>query len=166
MTWLAGKPDTVFIGQSVVYPGTAMFRSLEGVPAERKIEMPVAEEMQCGIATGLGLEGFVVVSLYPRFDFLLLACNQLVNHLDKLEEMSEGKMVARVIIRTMVGPRRPLDAGPQHTQNHTKAFRLMLKHVNVVELEDAAQIVPAYQWAYERPDKRPTLLIEVGEKMV
>jgi hypothetical protein len=70
-----------------------------------------------------------------------------------------------MIIRTASGPTKPLFPGHQHVGNYDKAFRLMLTTVNVVVLEDAAQIVLAYQWAYERPDGRPTLLIELGEKM-
>jgi pyruvate/2-oxoglutarate/acetoin dehydrogenase E1 component len=32
----------------------------------------------------------------------------------------------KVIIRVAVGGARPLNPGPQHTQNHTAAFRSML----------------------------------------
>ena len=45
--------------------------------------------------------------------------NQLVNHLDKLPLWGWHP---KVIIRTMVGQTTPLDAGPQHTQNHSDAF--------------------------------------------
>ena len=34
-----------------------------------------------GISTGLTGNGYIPVSCYPRFDFLILAMNQLINHL-------------------------------------------------------------------------------------
>ena len=50
--------------------------------------MPVFEDVQMGMATGLALLGFVPITCYPRFDFLILSMNQLVNHLDKIRIMS------------------------------------------------------------------------------
>ena len=37
-----------------------------------------------GMAIGLSLSGFIPVCCYPRFDFFILALNQAVNHLDKI----------------------------------------------------------------------------------
>ena len=81
MEYLGEQPDTVFIGQAVAYKGTAMTNTLKDVDRDRLIEMPVDEEMQMGIATGIAVGGSVPVSIYPRWNFLLCAVNQLVNHL-------------------------------------------------------------------------------------
>lgn len=161
MNWLAKKPDTLFIGQAVAFSGHAISGTIANVPQQKKYELPVMEEMQMGISTGLALEGFVPVTIYPRFDFLILACNQLVNHLDKMREMSKGEKQPNVIIRTAIGATEPLNAGVQHTQNHTEAFRNMLTEVDVVLLEEPEQIFPAFELAYERRDK-PSLIIEYG----
>ena len=88
-----------------------------------KIELPVFEEVQMGISTGLALEGFIPITCYPRFDFLILAMNQLVNHLDKLRFLSNNSFQPRVIIRTSIGSKKPLNGGVQHTQNYTSIFR-------------------------------------------
>lgn len=151
MGWLGDKPDTLFLGQTVGCPGSYMYGSLERVPVEKRIELPVAEEMQLGMTLGLALEGYVPVSIYPRIDFLILAVNQLVNHLDKIKVMSDGKMMPSIIIRTSTGPTEPLNGGPQHTQRHTRALRAMLTTVFVVELRDVAFqiILNAYKMAYE-----------------
>src|SRR3990167_2615631 len=114
MAMLVEDKRTLFLGQSVVYPGQAMFSTLENVPMSRRIEMPIAEDMQMGISIGLSLMGYIPISLYTRMDFLLLAMNQLVNHLDKIEVMSCGEFIPKVIIRTMVGSKKPLDGGLQH----------------------------------------------------
>lgn len=156
MTRLAEHPQTLFVGQTVVYGGQSMFPTLAGVPKDRRIELPVAEDFQMGFSTGLALKGFIPVSIYPRWDFLILASNQLVNHLDKLPLM--GDFRPKVIIRTGVGPTHPLDAGPQHTQDHTVAFRLMLKTVEVLEIRFAEQAVECYARALASSGS--TLVIE------
>ena len=163
MEWLGQKEDVVFLGQACRVSGHAISSTLEKVPLEKRIELPVFEETQLGISTGMALEGYVTVTMYPRFDFLLLAVNQLVNHLDKMREMSKNEMCPRVIIRVSVGSKNPIDAGPQHTQNHTEAMRRMLTDVNVVELNEPEDIFPAFKEAYEREDSRATLLVEHGE---
>lgn len=163
MAWLAQKEDTIFLGQACAVSGHAISGTLESVPMEKRIELPVFEETQLGMSTGMALEGFTPITIYPRFDFFILACNQLVNHLDKIQEMSDGKMRPRVIIRVSVGSKIPIDAGPQHTQNHTNAFKLMLTGIDIVELIEPEEIFPAFKKAYERKDSRPTLIVEYGE---
>ncbi len=163
MEWLGEKEDTVFIGQSVKYSGNAIFNTLNTIPDNKKIEVPVVEDLQMGLSTGMALEGFVPITCYPRFDFLLLACNQLVNHLDKIDYMSKGNMTSRVIIRTSIGAKRPLDGGIQHTQNYTKVFQALLTDVNVVLLNEPEEIFPAFQLAYEREDSKSTLIVEWGD---
>jgi pyruvate/2-oxoglutarate/acetoin dehydrogenase E1 component len=144
MLMLAADPRTVFVGQSVRYDGTAMFSSLEGVPMEKRIEMPVIEDFQLGFCTGLALMGQIPICLYPRMDFLLLAMNQLVNHLDKLPLFGWHP---KVIIRTVVGSKTPLDAGPQHTQDHTSAIRLMAPRIHVLNCWKPQEVTVAYQYA-------------------
>lgn len=147
MDTLARNPKTLFIGQSVRYGGQAMSPTLAGVPMERRIELPVSEDLQMGFCTGLALEGFIPVCIFTRFDFMLLAMNQLVNHLDKLPILSEFN--PKVIIRVAVGTDKPINPGPQHTQNHSDALRMMLKTVCVTELLSAEQICPAYEHALD-----------------
>ena len=163
MEWLAEKDNTIFLGQACKVSGHAISSTLEKVPEDKRVELPVIEETQMGMSTGMALEGFVPITMYPRFDFFILSCNQLINHLDKMRDMSKGDMTPRVIIRVAVGSKNPIDAGPQHTQDHTDAFRKMLTDVNVVQLNEPEDIFPAFKEAYEREDSKSTLLIEYGE---
>lgn len=158
MHFLATQPRALFIGQNVAYDGNIVFKHLEGIPQELRIELPVVEEMQMGISIGLSLAGFLPISIYPRLDFLMLAMNQLVNHLDKLPLMSNGGYQPKVIIKTKVGSKSPLNAGPQHTQDHTEALKLMLTTVTVEKIRHVNDILPVYQRALERP--LSTLVIE------
>ena len=80
MRWLATKKNTVFLGQSVNFSGNAIFNTLSQINKNKKIELPVFEDLQMGISTGMALNGLVPITCYPRFDFLILAMKQLVNH--------------------------------------------------------------------------------------
>jgi pyruvate/2-oxoglutarate/acetoin dehydrogenase E1 component len=136
---------------------------MKNVPQDKRVELPVFEEIQLGIATGMALEGWVPVTCYPRFDFFILSLNQLVNHLDKMQDMSNGDMRPKVIIRVAVGSKIPFSAGPQHTQNHTDAIRKMLTEIEVVEIKEPEEIFEAFKKAYEREDGKSTLIIEYSE---
>lgn len=141
MLKLSAQPHVVFVGQSVAYDGAAIYDSLTGVPEDKRLEMPVIEDFQLGFCTGLALGGKLPICIFPRMDFMLLAVNQLVNHLDKLPLWGWRP---RVIIRTTVGQRSPLDAGPQHTQNHSEAFRRMLTNVRLIEVRTPEEVKAAY----------------------
>lgn len=160
MVYLGSKEDTIFLGQSMKYGGIAIANSFSEIPEDKKIEMPVAENLQMGISTGLALEGHVPVSVYPRWNFLLLAADQLVNHLDKLKDMTDGDYKPKVIIRVACGVRKPIDPQEQHVGDFSEAFKKMLKNVEVVKLNNEEDILPAYKKAYERNDGISTILVE------
>lgn len=144
MRMLAEDERTVFVGQSVKYDGAAIYESFDGIPMERRLEMPVLEDFQVGFCIGLALTGKIPVCVFPRMDFMLLAANQIVNHLDKLPLFG---WKPKVILRTTVGGRTPLDAGPQHTNNHCAAFRLMLTNVAVFEANTPDDVSECYEYA-------------------
>ena len=161
MTRLGQLPDSIFVGQSVVYPGHLLFSTLEGVPLEKRLELPVFEDSQCGLSLGLWLAGYSpVISIYPREDFLVIAINQLCNHLDKWASMGGGS--PKVIIRSMPGSLAPIYSGPQHSQDHTEALRLLCPHITVLKLTEPEHVYPAYQRALE--ESGPFILIEAPPK--
>lgn len=161
MEWLATKPDTFFLGQAVVDAGTGMTNTLKDIDPLRRLETPVFEETQLGMTIGMALNGTVPISIFPRWNFLLLATNQLVNHLDKIPLMSDYK--TKVIIRTSIGSERPLHPYHQHVGDFTDAFNLMCKNIEVIRCEEAVDIFPAYQKAYEREDGKSTIIVEYGD---
>ena len=142
-------PKTIFIGQQIVYYGNPMSKTIEGLPKERMIETPVMEETQMGMTMGLAMTGHQVVTFYPRWDFLILACNQLVNHLDKLEAMSDGEWKPNVIVRVGKGSDKHLDPGHQHKADYTEPFKQILTNATIRELKSPIQILPAYRNALE-----------------
>lgn len=164
MAYLGEDSRVVFIGQAVAYPGTAMTGTLENVSKEKLLEFPVAEEMQLGASIGMALTGMIPVSIFPRLNFLLLAINQLVGHLDKLKTMSQGGYQPNVIIRTSVGSEHPLHPQAQHVGDFTDALRLMLTNTEVIRLDETEQIMPSYTKALTRLDGKSTILVEWGDK--
>lgn len=156
MAYLAEQRNTTFLGQSVKVPGTAMFQTLCNVAQEKLIELPVIEDCQMGMAIGMSLQGYIPICCYPRINFLLLAVNQLVNHLDKIPLYSNFR--PKVIIRTSIGTHRPLDPGPQHLGDYTAALAMMVNTIDVVKIRGAGDIMPQYKMAYARTTS--TILVE------
>ena len=93
MEFLGSKKRTIFIGQAVEVPGTAMSNTLKNVSKNKLLELPVAEEMQMGITLGLAMDGNIPISIFPRWNFLLYAVNQLINHIDKFNVMAGKNLI-------------------------------------------------------------------------
>lgn len=158
MALCAGRSNAVFIGQAVKFDGTGMFATLSGVPMSMRYEMPVAEEMQMGLTIGTSLAGALPISIFPRINFLFRAMDALVNHLDKLPLMSRGGYKPKVIVRTAIGTRQPLNPGFQHLGNYCDQIRGLLSTVQLVELTHTEQVLPAYEDALRRDVS--TILVE------
>lgn len=164
MKMLAENSRVLFLGQAVEVPGTAMHNTLVDVGIDKLIELPVEEDFQMGIANGLAIAGYIPISIFPRWNFLLLATNQIVNHLDKFSDLSMLEIQPKVIIRTGIGSIMPLNPGSQHTGDFTEAFQKMCSTINVVRLDTADQIYPEYESALTRDDGTSTILVEWGDK--
>lgn len=162
MEWLAEKENTFFMGQSVEIPGTALFNTVKDIDLARRLELPVFEEQQMGMTLGMSLNGTCPISIFPRWNFLCCATNQLLNHLDKIKEMSDGSFSPKFILRTAIGSRRPLDPQHQHKSDFTEGFKLLLDNIEVIKLEEPEQIFEAYKKAYEDKEKN-YLIVEVAD---
>lgn len=158
---LLAENGYLFLGQNMKAGGTSAFHTVKQIPESQRIEFIVAEDIQAGVATGMALEGLKVVSVYPRMDFMLLAFNQIINHLDKAEEMSDGQFKPKVIIRTAIGSSKPLMPGPQHCQNYANELRTMCKNINIVVLVHPDDVVREYRKAME--SNRSTILVELPD---
>lgn len=148
MTFLGEQNDTVFIGQQVRWPGNPMSTTLGGVPKFKLTEVPVMEESQMGMSLGLAMAGMFPITFYPRWDFLISATNQLVNHVDKLELMSGGSWKANMIIRLGKGSDRPLDPGHQHKGNYYTPFKELCPSIAFYNLGVVESIEEVYKSAY------------------
>lgn len=146
MTWLGRQSDVIFIGQQIVYAGNPMSTTLTQVNKELMIELPVMEETQMGMSLGLAMQGKNVITFYPRWDFIILASNQLINHVDKFELMT-GKKI-NLLIRLGKGSDKPLDPGHQHKGNYIEEYKKMCPNIKFHDLKDAKTIVKTYEDAF------------------
>ena len=163
MEYLGKKNNTIFIGQAVEVPGTAMSNTLKNINKKKLLELPVAEEMQMGMTLGLAMDNNVPVSIFPRWNFLLYGINQLVNHIDKFRVMAGNQIVPKLIIRTGIGSKRPLHPQHQHIGDFSNSIQKMCSNLEVIKLNNPEDIFPAYKKAYQRKDGKNTILVEYGD---
>ena len=163
MNYLADNEKTIFMGQAVEVPGTAMTNTLKGINPKKLLELPVAEEMQMGMTLGLALDGNIPISIFPRWNFVLLAMNQLINHLDKVNIMSNNGFKVKAIVRTGIGAQRPLHPQHQHIGDFTDMVRKMCTSIDIIKLNEPEDIFPSYKKALDRDDGRSTILVEFGD---
>ena len=153
--------NSLFLGQSVKVPGNLLYDSLSKISNSKKIELPIFEDTQMGISIGLSLNGFIPVTCYPRFDFFILSLNQTVNHLDKIKDISSNEFNPFVIVRVLVGSKKPMDAGLQHTQNYFRELKSMCKNIKVVNLNNKKKIFKSYKECLK--NKKSTIFVEYSE---
>ena len=139
----AQHDKTRFIGYNTVY-GSRMYGTLNNIPVDKCIESPIAENLMVGMAIGMALEGYLPVVCFERHDFMLLAIDALVNHVDKLPQISGQQFRLPIIIRAIVGGTRPIDPGPMHKQNYTSGLSWLLKNTPVYEPATYSDIVDSW----------------------
>ncbi len=145
MRWLADDPRTIFVGQGVGVAGTTMTDTLREVPPHKLLEFPVAEDLQMGFCTGLSLEGYIPICIFPRWNFLICATNQIVNHLDRLPLYSDYR--PHVIIRVATPITKPFNPGPQHDGDFLLPFQKMLRTMHINDLDTPESVTASYQHA-------------------
>ena len=150
-----GMNGAIFIGYNVAY-GNAI-GTLGNVPDDQKLETPVAENLMAGLAIGMSFEGFLPVVYYERHDFMMVAADAIVNHIDKIERISHGEFKCPVIIRAVTADAGPFYSGITHSQDFTEVFRQAVSFP-VLDPENGDQVVQAFRGA--RQSGRPAMIIE------
>lgn len=156
MKKLAEDDKVRFIGYNIC-KGSRAYGTLKDIALEKCIETPVAENLMIGLGIGMSLEGYKPVVFIERHDFILNALDGIVNHLDKIEELSKGEYKTPMIIRAIVGAKKPLYPGIQHTQDYTEAIKKMVLFP-VFDLRRVEDIMPAYEKAGKF--ETPIMLVE------
>jgi pyruvate/2-oxoglutarate/acetoin dehydrogenase E1 component len=140
---LARDEKVRFLGYNVKY-GSRAYGTLKNIPFEKCLETPLAENLMTGLAIGMSLEGFKPVVFFERHDFLLNGLDAIVNHIDKIDKMSFGEYKTPLIIRAVVGSKKPINPGIQHTQDYTEAIKKMVSFP-ILELNKTSEIIDTYQ---------------------
>jgi pyruvate/2-oxoglutarate/acetoin dehydrogenase E1 component len=114
---MAKDPTVYIIGLGVPDP-KGIFGTTLGLQEKygllRVSDMPVSENAMTGVAIGSALTGMRPIMTHQRFDFVLLAMEQLVNQGANWHYMFGGLMRIPLVVRLIVG--RGWGQGPQHSQ--------------------------------------------------
>ena len=150
-----GEQGAIFIGYNVKY-GNAI-GTLKDVPDEQKLETPVAENLMAGLAIGMSFEGFTPVVYFERHDFMLVAADAIINHIDKIERISHGEFKCPVIIRAVTADAGPFYSGITHSQDFTKVFEEAVSFP-VHDPVTGDDVIRAFRGAKE--SGKPAMIIE------
>jgi len=113
----------IILGEDILDPYGGAFKVTRGLSRkfpERVITTPISEAGIVGLATGLGLAGFLPIVEIMFGDFLTLASDQVINHAAKFRWMYNEQVRVPIVIRTPMGGRRGY--GPTHSQTLEKLF--------------------------------------------
>jgi pyruvate/2-oxoglutarate/acetoin dehydrogenase E1 component len=149
------EKNAIFIGYNVVR-GDAM-GTLKDVPLDQKLETPVAENLMMGLAMGMSFEGFLPVVYFERQDFMMVAMDALVNHLDKIERISHGEYKVPVVVRAVVAFGGPFYSGPTHHQDFTGGLKELLD-MPVLDPKDGEEMITAIRDSVS--SGRPAVIVE------
>lgn len=161
MSMLCADPLFRWVGYGLL-DGKGANGTAKMVPNEKTIECIVSENLMLGMAQGLSMAGLKPTVLFERANFLMVAMDSLVNHLDCCDLISRGEFKPCVIIRVVVGgSQKPLFTGHTHVGDFSEALKLMLK-MPVLVCRDAYEVTEFYRIAKQRQDDGvgSTLLVE------
>ena len=154
MSHIADK-NGLFLGYNVRH-GDA-FGALTNIDDSLKIETPVAENLMVGLAIGLSFEGYRPVVYFERQDFMMVAADAIVNHLNHIERISHGEYKCPVILRSIVADSGPFYSGPTHSQDFTEGLKKLVSFP-VYEPDTASAVYNTYKQAVY--SQRPSLVVE------
>lgn len=145
----------IFIGYNVL-KGDAM-GTLKDVPESQKVETPVAENLMVGLGIGMSFEGYLPVIYFERHDFMMVAMDAIVNHVDKIERISHGEFKVPVIIRAITADAGPFYSGITHSQDFTDVFRRAVSFP-IHDPKTGDEVRTAFKEA--KLSQRPAMIIE------
>ena len=153
--------DIVFIGYNTAC-APRIHGTLNKVPVNKCIETPVAENLMMGLAIGMSLDSMYPIVCFERMDFITVAIDAIVNHLDKLPKLSGDQFKLPMIIRCCIGNKDPLDPGIQHTQN--LIHLLQCSNISMYNCKEADDLRVIYS-NIDKLDKTscPILIVEHKE---
>ena len=118
------RDERVFVYGEEVAKWGGSFTVTQGLLDEfgerRVLDTPIAEEGIIGLGIGAAMAGLRPVAEIMTINFILLAMDQIVNHMAKLRYMSGGQVSVPLVIRTPGGG--GLSMGAQHSQSLESFF--------------------------------------------
>lgn len=148
MEEFAKNDKAIFLGYNTKF-GNMAGGTLTDIPLYKIIETPLAENLMTGLSIGLSLSGYIPLLYFERFDFILNGIDAIVNHLDKMKNLSKYQYRPKVIIRVVIGGKlKPFFTGPTHTQDFTESIKKMVDFPILNPLT-STDIIDAYKFAFQ-----------------
>lgn len=121
MKVLSRKPNVVFLGENIIN-SKRIYGTLNEVPLNKCIEMPVCENLIAGVAIGLALEGWRPVCIFQRMDFMFIAADAIINHACVFPKLNSSVKLP-IIFRTIKADlNQQFYVGHQHSKDLTHVF--------------------------------------------
>lgn len=111
----------VVLGEDLLDPYGGAFKVTRGLSTaypDRVLTTPISEAGFTGVAAGMAIRGLLPVVEIMFGDFLMLAADQILNHIAKYPWMYDGQVRVPMVIRAPMGGRRGY--GPTHSQSIEK----------------------------------------------
>lgn len=141
------------VALSAISPTTAGLADRFGI--ERVRNTPISELGFAGTGVGAAMAGYRPVLDMRRVDFMLLACDQIVNQAAKLRYMLGGQVSVPLVVRAPEGG--GVQNGPTHSQC-LEAWFIQVPGLKVVVPSDPADAKGLLKTAIR--DDNPVLFIE------
>lgn len=123
---LATDPRVFVAGQglwSPWYAGGSLDNLDQEFGRERVLDSPVSENAVTGMCVGAALAGMRPIVFHPRMDFMLLACDPIINQAANWSYLFSGRVTVPMVIRAVIN--RGGEQGAQHSQ----ALHAMFMHI-------------------------------------
>ncbi len=123
---LASDPRVFIAGQglwSPWYAGGSLDNLDQEFGRERVLDSPVSENAVTGMCVGAALSGMRPIVFHPRMDFMLLACDPIINQAANWSYLFSGRVTVPMVIRAVIN--RGGEQGAQHSQ----ALHAMFMHI-------------------------------------
>ncbi len=123
---MAEDETVLVLGEDVGVDG-GVFRATEGLlerfGPERVFDTPLSESLFAGLALGLGAQGFRPVVEFQSMGFIYPAIDQVVNHVGRLRNRTQGRLSCPIVIRA------PYGGGIHAPEHHSESTEAMFAHV-------------------------------------
>jgi pyruvate dehydrogenase E1 component beta subunit len=119
-------PDVVVLGEDVGVNG-GVFRATVGLQQrfgpERVIDTPLAELLISGVCVGMAAQGLKPVGEIQFMGFAYPCLDQLINHVSRLRNRTQGRLTCPMVLRT------PCGAGIRAPEHHSESTEALFAHI-------------------------------------
>jgi len=135
---------------------------VESFGSKRVLDVPISEEAFTGMALGSAVVGMRPVVVHQRDDFMMMAMDQIVNHVAKWNYMHGNQLSISLVMRAIIG--RGWGSAAQHSQSlqalfaHIPGLQVVMpttpydaKGLLIAAIESNQPVIMLeHRWLYER----------------